>query len=100
MAAKTALCMSSTAPLARKSAAPIPGVAVSDRRRQSRLARDGKGFWYTRYPGPDRPAAEQHFFQQLYFHLIGTDSGQDTYVLGKGFPKVAEILLEIASTRN
>jgi prolyl oligopeptidase len=55
---------------------------------------DGRGFWYTRYPGPDRPASEQHFFQQVYFHLIGADSSKDVYVLGKGFPKVAEILLE------
>jgi prolyl oligopeptidase len=54
---------------------------------------DSKGFWYTRYPGPDRPAAEQHFFQQVYFHFIGADASEDTYVLGKGFPKVAEIAL-------
>ncbi len=32
---------------------------------------DSEGFWYTRYPGPDRPAEEQHFFQQVYFHRIG-----------------------------
>jgi prolyl oligopeptidase len=54
---------------------------------------DSKGFWYTRYPGPDRPA-DQHFFQQVYFHLIGEDSAQDTYVLGKDLPKVAEIELD------
>ena len=54
---------------------------------------DSKGFWYTRYPGPDRPA-EQHFYQQVYFHLIGEDSAKDAYVLGKGLPKVAEIELE------
>jgi prolyl oligopeptidase len=55
---------------------------------------DGKGFWYTRYPGADRPSDEQHFFQQVYFHPIGGESSKDLYVLGKGFPKVAEILLE------
>jgi len=55
---------------------------------------DAKGFWYTRYPGPDRPREEQHFFQQVYFHRIGGDSSQDVYVLGKGLPKVAEIVLE------
>jgi prolyl oligopeptidase len=74
--------------------APIPGVQYPTGGGSLAWRADGKGFWYTRYPGPDRPAAEQHFFQQLYFHLNGTDSGQDTYVLGKGFPKVAEILLE------
>ena len=30
---------------------------------------DSTGFWYTRYPGPDRPADEQRFFQQVYYHL-------------------------------
>jgi prolyl oligopeptidase len=55
---------------------------------------DAKGFWYTRYPGPDRPAAEQHFFQQIYFHRMGEDPSKDAYVLGKDFPKVAEIHLD------
>jgi len=54
---------------------------------------DSKGFWYTRYPGPDRPADEQRFFQQVYFHPLGGDSSRDTYVLGKELPKVAEIAL-------
>jgi prolyl oligopeptidase len=54
---------------------------------------DSKGFWYTRYPGPERPADEQRFFQQVYFHPLGGDAGQDAYVLGKGLPKVAEIAL-------
>jgi prolyl oligopeptidase len=54
---------------------------------------DGSGFWYTRYPGPDRPAEEQHFFQQVYYHRIGDDPAHDAYVLGKDLPKVAEISL-------
>ena len=54
---------------------------------------DSKGFWYTRYPGPGRPVEEQHFFQQVYFHLLGDDVAKDVYVLGKGMPKVAEIAL-------
>jgi prolyl oligopeptidase len=55
---------------------------------------DSAGFWYTRYPGPDRPAEEQHFFQQIYFHRLGADPANDAYVAGKGFPKVAEIALD------
>lgn len=55
---------------------------------------DSKGFWYTRYPGPDRPAAEQHFYQRIYFHRLGDDPSKDVYVLGKDFPKVAEIMLD------
>jgi prolyl oligopeptidase len=54
---------------------------------------DSKGFWYTRYPGPDRPANEQHFFQRIYFHLMGNTPAKDAYVAGKDFPKVAEIKL-------
>ncbi len=54
---------------------------------------DSKAFWYTRYPGPERPADEQRFFQQIYFHRLGTDPAHDTYVLGKKFPRVAEIAL-------
>jgi prolyl oligopeptidase len=55
--------------------------------------RDGTGFWYTRYPGPDRTVEEQHFHQQIYFHRIGDDPARDVYVLGKDLPKVAEITL-------
>ena len=54
-------------------------------------AADGKGFWYTRYPGSERAAADRHFFQQVFFHAIGTDPKSDKYVLGKDLPKVAEI---------
>ena len=54
---------------------------------------DGKGFWYTRYPGPERPVEEQHFYQRLYFHVLGQDPARDVLVLGDGLPKVAEIAL-------
>ena len=55
---------------------------------------DSKGFWYTRYPGPDRPASEQHFFQKVYFHRIGDKPAKDALVLGQDFPKVAEVALD------
>ena len=55
---------------------------------------DGKGFWYTRYPGPERPQAEQHFFQQVYFHELGKPPANDTHALGKDFPKIAEVFLD------
>jgi prolyl oligopeptidase len=57
-------------------------------------AADGTGFYYTRYPGPERPAEEQHFYQRIYFHKLGTDPAGDTYVAGRDFPKVAEIALD------
>src|SRR5262249_14518233 len=57
-------------------------------------AADGKGFYYTRYPGPERPAEEQHFFQRIYFHKLGADPAGDVLVAGNDFPKVAEIELD------
>jgi prolyl oligopeptidase len=55
---------------------------------------DGSGFYYTRYPqGNERPAEDANFYQQVYFHKLGTDPKQDTYVIGKDFPRIAEIRL-------
>ena len=31
------------------------------------------------------------FYQQLYFHELGTPSEKDRYELGKDFPRIAEI---------
>ena len=55
---------------------------------------DGKGFYYTRYPHPgERPDKDLFFYQQIYFHRLGTPAAADTYVLGKDFPRIAEIEL-------
>jgi len=56
---------------------------------------DGSGFYYTRYPYPgERPAADLDFYQQVYFHKLGTPVSSDTYSLGKDFPRIAEIYLQ------
>jgi len=47
----------------------------------------GTGFWYTRTDDTD-------FNQQVYFHKLGTPPNTDTHVLGKDFPKIAEIHLQ------
>jgi prolyl oligopeptidase len=55
---------------------------------------DGSGFYYDRYPqGAERPPEDANFFQQVYFHKLGTESSQDVYVIGKDFPRIAEIEL-------
>jgi prolyl oligopeptidase len=54
---------------------------------------DGSGFWYTRFPDASEPAERQHFYQQVWYHHVGDDPAQDHYVLGKDFPRVAEIAL-------
>lgn len=56
---------------------------------------DSSGFFYTRHPREgERPAADLNFFQQVYFHKLGTPTAEDRYELGKDFPRVAEIELE------
>ncbi|XXF75727.1 prolyl oligopeptidase family serine peptidase [Myxococcaceae bacterium GXIMD 01537] len=51
---------------------------------------DGTGFFYTRYPREgEREAADLNFYQQVYFHTLGTPIEKDSYVLGKDFPRIA-----------
>ena len=55
---------------------------------------EGSGFYYTRYPRTgERPVEDLNFYQQVYFHKLGTPTGNDTYVIGKDFPRIAEIRL-------
>jgi prolyl oligopeptidase len=55
---------------------------------------DSSGFYYTRYPqGNERTPADADFYQQVYFHKLGTDAKEDSYVIGKEFPRVAETRL-------
>jgi prolyl oligopeptidase len=57
-------------------------------------AADSRGFYYTRYPqGSERPAEDRHFYQQVYFHELGTPVASDRYVFGKEMPRIAEIAL-------
>lgn len=56
---------------------------------------DGSGVYYTRFPRKgERPEEDLNFYQQVYFHKLGTPDGEDTYAVGKDFPRIAEILLE------
>src|SRR5712691_11614 len=70
---------------------------------------DCSGFWYTRYPqGNERPKEDTYFYQQIWFHTLGTPASDDTYALGKEFPRIAETTLStsddgknlIAAVRN
>ena len=56
---------------------------------------DGKGIYYTRYPAAgEKPDTERDFWQQLYFHQLGTPVAKDRYELGKDLPKQAEIVVQ------
>ncbi len=62
-------------------------------------AADSKGFYYTRYPGDDeRPEADRHFFQTVWFHQLGKPIAADAYVIGREFPRIAEI--ELAGSKD
>jgi prolyl oligopeptidase len=56
---------------------------------------DGTGIYYTRFPRKgERPEADLNFYQQVYFHKLGTADTEDTYSIGKDVPRIAEIVLE------
>ena len=53
---------------------------------------DGSGILYTRYPHPgERPEADVNFYQQVWFHRLGTPVADDQYAIGRDFPRIAEI---------
>jgi prolyl oligopeptidase len=53
---------------------------------------DNTGFYYTRYPhAGERDAEDLSFYQQVYFHRLGTPVESDRRELGDGFPRIAEI---------
>jgi prolyl oligopeptidase len=56
---------------------------------------DGTGVYYTRFPRKgERLAADLNFYQQIYFHKLGAPDTDDTYSIGKDFPRIAEIALQ------
>ena len=56
---------------------------------------DGTGFFYTRYPREgERPAADLEFYQEVWFHRLGTPAASDVPALSKELPRIAETTLE------
>ena len=55
---------------------------------------DASGLYYTRFPhAGERPPEDLNFYQQVYFHALGTPESSDTYVIGADFPRIAEVSL-------
>jgi prolyl oligopeptidase len=72
----------------------IPGVQYPTGGGSAAWNADGTGLFYTRYPRPgERPEADLHFYQQVWWHKLGTPDSADTYELGRDFPRIAEINL-------
>jgi len=73
----------------------IPGVQYPTGGGAAAWNADGTGIFYTRYPhAGERPAGDLHFYQQVWFHKLGTPVSADTYELGRDFPRIAEIELD------
>jgi prolyl oligopeptidase len=73
----------------------IPGVNYPTAGGSVEWAPDGTGFYYTRYPREgERSAADAHFYQTVWFHQLGTPVSADRYVIGRDFPRIAEIGLK------
>lgn len=76
---------------------PVPRVQFATAGGDVAWTGDGSGFYYTRYPrANERPPVDAAFYQQVYFHVLGTNARQDRYVLGKDFPRIGEVKLESA----
>ena len=59
-------------------------------------APDGSGLFYTRYPREgERAPEDMNFYQQVYFHRLGTPTSSDRYEIGREFPRIAEIQLDM-----
>ena len=72
----------------------IPGVQYPTGGGSAAWNADGTGIFYTRYPRPgERPEDDLHFYQQIWFHKLGTPVSDDTYELGRDFPRIAEVEL-------
>ena len=74
---------------------PIPRVQYPTAGGSLAWADDGKGFWYTQYPGEEVPEAERHVNLQVFFHSLDATS-KDPLVLGTkdGLEKLSEIFLD------
>jgi prolyl oligopeptidase len=75
--------------------APIPRVNFPTAGGSAAWTADGSTLYYTRYPqGTERPPEDRGFYQQVWRHRLGTPARADSYVIGKEFPRIAEIQLE------
>jgi prolyl oligopeptidase len=76
---------------------PVPRVNGGTAGGSLAWAPDASGFWYTRYPAPgERPEPDLPFYQQVFFHRLGSPVAEDAYELGREFsePRIAQVVLE------
>jgi prolyl oligopeptidase len=79
----------------RKLADEIPRVQFPTGGGSAAWTADGTGILYTRYPHQgERQDTDVNFYQQVWFHRLGTPVAEDQYSIGKDFPRIAEIEME------
>ncbi|MGZ3474857.1 MAG: prolyl oligopeptidase family serine peptidase [Polyangiales bacterium] len=72
---------------------PIPRVHGGTAGGSLTWRKDGKAFWYTRYPREgEKPKDDLDFFQTVWFHEVGKKDDRSS--LTKDLPRIAEIELE------
>ena len=72
----------------------IPGVQFPTAGGSAAWNANGSEIFYTRYPHPgERAAGDEHFYQQIWRHKLGTAIESDTYEQGRDYPRIAEIEL-------
>ncbi len=72
----------------------IPRVQVGTGGGSLAWTSDSRGLWYTRYPHEgERPKEDLDFYQQVFFHTLGTPAAEDRYSMGRELPRIAEISL-------
>jgi prolyl oligopeptidase len=74
----------------------VPRVNTGTAGGDLKWAPDGSGFYYTRHPRTgERPPADMNFYQQVYFHQLGSPTADDRYEMGQDSPRIAETELKV-----
>jgi prolyl oligopeptidase len=82
----------------RKLADEIPRVQYPGGGGSAAWTAASSGILYTRYPHQgERPPGDINFYQQVWFHRIGTPTADDQYSIGKDFPRIAEVEMETSA---
>ncbi len=72
----------------------LPHIAFPTAGGSVEWAADNRGVFYTRFPAPgEKPEADAHFYQTVWFHALGTPQMSDRMEIGRDFPRIAEVQL-------
>ncbi len=73
----------------------IPRVQYPTGHGSAAWSADGSGILYTRYPhAGERAEADINFYQQIWYHRLGTPASADHIEIGQDFPRIAETDLD------